>query len=50
MGLAENDDMIQALATDRPDQALGKSILPDLDDARRKCRHGLTIRNSTNLV
>src|SRR5215471_15397332 len=28
MGLAENDDMIQALAADRPDQPLGKSILP----------------------
>jgi hypothetical protein len=28
MGLAENDDMIQALAADRPDQPLGKAILP----------------------
>ena len=28
MGLAENDDMIQALATDRPDQPFGKAILP----------------------
>jgi hypothetical protein len=28
MGLAENDDMIQALAADRPDQPFGKAILP----------------------
>src|SRR5215831_13229834 len=28
MGLAANDDMIQALATDRPDQPFGKAILP----------------------
>jgi hypothetical protein len=28
MGLAENDDMIQALAADRPDQPFGKPILP----------------------
>jgi hypothetical protein len=27
-GLAENDDMIQALTTDRSDQPLGKAILP----------------------
>src|SRR5262245_36929525 len=28
MALAENDDMIQALAADRTDQALGERILP----------------------
>src|SRR6202022_4529253 len=28
MRLTENDDMIQALAADRPDQPFGKSILP----------------------
>jgi hypothetical protein len=28
MGLAKNDDMIQALAADRPDQPFGKAILP----------------------
>jgi hypothetical protein len=28
MGLAKNHDMIQALATDRPDQPFGKAILP----------------------
>jgi hypothetical protein len=28
MRLTENDDMIQALAADRPDQAFGKAILP----------------------
>jgi hypothetical protein len=28
MGLAENDDMIQALAADRPDQPFGKTVLP----------------------
>jgi hypothetical protein len=28
MGLAENDDMIQALAADRPDQPFGKAIPP----------------------
>jgi hypothetical protein len=28
MGLAENDDMIQALAADRPDQPFNKAILP----------------------
>ena len=29
MDLAKNDDMIQALAADRPDQPFGKAILPD---------------------
>jgi hypothetical protein len=28
MRLAKNDDMIQALAADRPDQPFGKAILP----------------------
>jgi hypothetical protein len=28
MRLAENDDMIQALAADRPDQPFGEAILP----------------------
>ena len=28
MGLAESDDMIQALAADRADQPFGKAILP----------------------
>jgi hypothetical protein len=28
MDLAEDDDMIQALAADRPDQPLGKAVLP----------------------
>jgi hypothetical protein len=28
MGLAKNDDMIQALAPDRSDQPFGKAILP----------------------
>jgi hypothetical protein len=28
MGLTENDDMIQALAADSPDQLFGKAILP----------------------
>ena len=28
MGLTKNDDMIQALAADRPDQLFGKAILP----------------------
>jgi len=28
MRLTDNDDMIQALAADRPDQPFGKSILP----------------------
>jgi hypothetical protein len=28
MRLTKNDDMIQALAADRPDQPFGKSILP----------------------
>src|SRR5712672_220975 len=28
MRLTENDDMIQALAADRPDQPFGKAILP----------------------
>jgi hypothetical protein len=28
MGLAETDDVIQALAPDRPDQPFGKAILP----------------------
>jgi hypothetical protein len=28
MGLAKNDDMIQALAADLPDQPFGKAILP----------------------
>ena len=27
MGLTENDDMIQALAADRPDQPFGKAIV-----------------------
>jgi hypothetical protein len=26
MGLAENDDMIQALTADRPDQPFGKAL------------------------
>ena len=29
MGLAKNDDMIQALAADRPDQPFDKAILKD---------------------
>src|SRR5712671_3147680 len=28
MRLTKNDDMVQALAADRPDQPLGKAILP----------------------
>jgi hypothetical protein len=28
MRLTKNDDMIQALAPDRPDQPFGKAILP----------------------
>jgi hypothetical protein len=28
MRLAKNDEMIQALAADRPDQPFGKAILP----------------------
>jgi hypothetical protein len=28
MGLAETDDMIQALAADRPDQPFGKAMKP----------------------
>src|SRR5674476_689963 len=34
MRLTKNDDMIQALAADRPDQPFGKAILP------RRCRCG----------
>src|SRR6201998_2595223 len=35
MGLTENDDMIQALAADRPDQPFGKAILPRRDRCGR---------------
>ena len=34
MRLTKNDDMIQALAADRPDQPFGKAILP------KRCRCG----------
>src|SRR5215470_14407923 len=47
MGLAENDDMIQALAAGRPDQPFGKAILPRPDHIARspiprKCLRDLT--------
>jgi len=35
MGLTENDDMIQALVADRPDQPFGKAILPRRDRCGR---------------
>ena len=38
MGLAEDDDMVQALSSDRTDEALNVSVLP----GRSRCRWSVT--------
>jgi hypothetical protein len=45
MGLAENDDLIQALAADRPDQPFGKAITTG--GAAPDCKLPLSIRSET---